>query len=82
MLSLWVVRKKESELPRYLDSNSNGKRIGIEKMSKYKSFIACPSKTILIDLVIRSLGGTVVEIEYLDAINALGEAEFEVMQYL
>jgi amidase len=30
---------------------------------------------------LKKLGATVVEIEYLDKINKLGDAEFEVLQY-
>jgi Asp-tRNA(Asn)/Glu-tRNA(Gln) amidotransferase A subunit family amidase len=59
-------KEKESDYLKYLDSKFlAGKRIGIKKRARYKSFIACPSKQ-SIDLI-KSLGGTEVEIEYLDA---------------
>lgn len=74
-------QKKESDYLKYLDSKFlAGKRIGIEKNEQGTNHLLHALQKQSIDLI-KSLGGTVVEIEYLDAINALGEAEFEVMQY-
>ncbi len=56
-----------------------GKRIGIEK-KKYTN----PLLNELLEKatqIMKQQGATVVEIEYLDKINANGDAEFEVMQF-
>ena len=56
-----------------------GKRIGIEK-KKYTN----PLLNELLEkaiIIMKQQGATIVEIEYLDKINANGDAEFEVMQF-
>lgn len=65
----------------FLDLNAlKGKRIGIEKKPQgNNNFINA-----LLDNAVNLLkqkGATIIEIDYMDQINALGEAEFEVMQY-
>jgi amidase len=56
-----------------------GKRIGWREnlRAKISSCMNCKRK---IDLL-KKQGATVLEIDYLDKINELGAAEFEVMQY-
>jgi amidase len=65
----------------FLDLNAlKGKRIGIEnKPQGTNQFINA-----LLDNAVNLLkqkGATIIEIDYIDKINALGEAEFEVLQY-
>jgi amidase len=65
----------------FLDLNAlKGKRIGIEKnLQGNNQFINA-----LLDGAVNLLkqkGATIIEIDYIDKINALGEAEFEVLQY-
>lgn len=72
---------KESDYLKYLDPKFlSGKRIGVEKKQQGSNPLMHALQKQSIDLI-KSLGGTIVEIEYLDAINALGASEFEVMQY-
>lgn len=56
-----------------------GKRIGIEKKI-YKNPLLNKLFAKAIEIM-KQQGATIVEIEYLDKINANGEAEFEVMKY-
>ena len=57
-----------------------GKRIGIEnKPQGNNQFINALLKK-SIDLL-KEKGATIIEIDYLDKINALGEAEFEILQF-
>lgn len=65
----------------FLDLNAlKGKRIGIEKKPQGNNqFINA-----LLDNAVNLLkqnGATIIEIDYIDNINALGDAEFEVLQY-
>lgn len=74
-------QKKESDYVKFLDKNYlSGKRIGIEKKQQGSNQYMHALQKQSTDLII-SLGGTVVEIDYLDSINDLGTSEFEVMQY-
>jgi amidase len=74
-------QKKESDYLKFLDINYlSGKRIGVEKKQQGSNQYMHSLQKKSIDLII-SLGGTVVEIDYLDAINELLASEFEVMQY-
>ena len=65
----------------FLDLNAlKGKRIGIEKKPQGNNHFI----NALLDKAVNLLkqkGATIIEIDYIDQINALGEAEFEVMQY-
>jgi amidase len=73
--------KSFSDYTQFLDLNAlKGKRIGIEKKPQGKNqFInALFAKAIE---VIKQNGATIIEIDYIDKINPLGEAEFEVLQY-
>lgn len=80
-VTLGSKQKKESDYLKFLDSKYlAGKRIGVEKKAQGSNQFLHALQKQSIDLI-KSLGGTVVEIDYLDAINALGAAEFEVMQY-
>ena len=73
--------KSFKDYTQFLDLNAlKGKRIGIEKKPQGSNqFI-----NTLLDKAINLLkqkGATIIEIDYIDKINALGEAEFEVLQY-
>lgn len=73
--------KSFKDYTQFLDLNAlKGKRIGIEKKPQgTNQFINA-----LLDNAINLLkqkGATIIEIDYIDNINALGEAEFEVLQY-
>jgi amidase len=79
--TLGSKQKQESDYLQYLDVNYlKGKRVGIEKKQQGNNQYMHALQKQSIDLI-KSLGGTVIEIEYLDAINDLGTSEFEVMQY-
>jgi amidase len=74
-------QREESDYVKFLDKKFlSGKRIGVEKKQQGSNQYMHALQKQSIDLI-KSLGGTVIEIEYLDAINELGAAEFEVMQY-
>jgi amidase len=65
----------------FLDINAlKGKRIGIEKKpqgnNKYINALLEDAINLL-----KNKGAVIIEIDYLDKINALGQAEFEVLQY-
>lgn len=73
--------KSFKDYTQFLDLNAlKGKRIGIEKKPQgTNQFINA-----LLDNAVNLLkqkGATIIEIDYIDNINALGEAEFEVLQY-
>lgn len=73
--------KSYTDYTQFLDLDAlKGKRIGIEKKpqgnNQYINEILENAITIL-----KQQGATIVEIDYVDKINALGEAEFEVLQY-
>lgn len=73
--------KAHPDYTKFLDINAlKGKRIGIEKKPQGKNqyMDALLQKAIAL---LKQQGATIVEIDYLDKINSLGEAEFEVMQY-
>jgi len=73
--------KSFSDYTQFLNSNAlKGKRIGIEKKQQGNNqFI----NTLLENAInlLKQKGATIIEIEYVDKINAFSEAEFEVMQY-
>ncbi|WP_310560603.1 amidase [Flavobacterium sp.] len=65
----------------FLDSNAlKGKRIGIEKKPQGKNQFINVLFSKAID-ILKQKGATIIEIDYIDKINAFGEAEFEVLQY-
>lgn len=73
--------KSFKDYTQFLDLNAlKGKRIGIEKKPQgTNQFI-----NELLDKAVKLLkdqGATIIEIDYIDKINALGDAEFEVLQY-
>ena len=73
--------KSFTDYTQFLDLNAlKGKRIGIEKKPQgyNKSINALLENTITI---LKQKGATIIEIDYIDKINSLGEAEFEVLQY-
>ena len=73
--------KAQKDYTKFLDVNAlKGKRIGIEKKpqgdNKYINALLEDAINLL-----KKQGAIIVEIDYLDKINALGQAEFEVLQY-
>jgi amidase len=73
--------KSFADYSQFLDTNAlKGKRIGVERKPQGNNqFINA-----LFDKALNQLkesGATIVEIDYIDQINALGEAEYEVLQY-
>ena len=73
--------KSYTDYTQFLDLNAlKGKRIGVEKKpqgnNKYINILLENAITLL-----KQKGATIVEIDYIDKINTLGEAEFEVLQY-
>jgi amidase len=57
-----------------------GKRIGVEKKPQGNNPLLHALQQKALD-VLKQQGATIVEVEYLDKINELGDAEFEIMQY-
>ena len=73
--------KARKDYTTFLDINAlNGKRIGIEKKpqgnNKYINALLADAINLL-----KKQGAIIIEIDYLEKINALGQAEFEVLQY-
>ena len=73
--------KSFTDYTKFLDANAlKGKRIGVERKPQgTNQFINA-----LFDIALNQLkksGATIIEIDYIDQINALGEAEYEVLQY-
>lgn len=73
--------KAHKDYTTFLDINAlKGKRIGIEKKpqgnNKYINALLADAIKLL-----KKQGAVIVEIDYLDKINALGQAEFEILQY-
>lgn len=66
---------------KFLDANGlKGKRIGVEKKQQGNNQYMHMLQKKAVDLL-KQQGAEIVEIEYIDKINALGDAEFELMQY-
>ena len=75
------VGKSETDYTKFLDAKSlQGKRIGVERKPQGQNQFMHALQKKAIDLI-KKQGATVIEIDYLDKINELGAAEFEVMQY-
>jgi amidase len=73
--------KSKTDYTKFLDPNSlKGKRIGIEKKPQGDNQYLNALRQKAIDLM-KQQGAEVVEIEYLDKINKLGNDEFLVLQY-
>lgn len=73
--------KIEKDYTQFLDVNAlKGKRIGIEKKQQGTNSAI---NTLLSDaiVILKKQGATVVEIDYIDKINATGQSEFELLQY-
>lgn len=73
--------KAQKDYTTFLDINAlKGKRIGIEKKPQGNNKYI---NTLLADAInlLKKQGAVIVEIDYLEKINALGQAEFEVLQY-
>ena len=73
--------KTQKDYTTFLNVNAlKGKRIGIEKKpqgnNQYMNKLLEDAKDLL-----KRQGATIVEIDYIDKINDLGQAEFEVLQY-
>jgi amidase len=73
--------KNHKDYTLFLDVNAlKGKRIGVEKKpqgnNKYINALLDNAISVL-----KQQGAIIVEIDYIDKINAFGEAEFEVLQY-
>ena len=75
------VGKSFSDYTQFLDANAlKGKRIGVERKPQGNNqFINALFEIALNQL--KKSGATIVEIDYIDQINALGEADYEVFQY-
>lgn len=73
-------RGKSTDYTKYLVKDAlKGKRIGVEK-KKYKNQFYNDLQEKALD-VLKKKGATIVEIDYLERINALGNDEFEVLKY-
>ena len=75
------IGKSFTDYTPFLNASAlKGKRIGVERKLQGKNQYMHQLQQNAIDLI-KKQGATVVEIDYLDKINELGEDEFEVMQY-
>ncbi|MFV8335569.1 amidase [Flavobacterium sp. RSP29] len=73
--------KAQKDYTNFLDVNAlKGKRIGVEKKPQGNNKYINALLDDAIDLL-KKQGAVIIEIDYLDKINALGQAEFEVLQY-
>jgi amidase len=73
--------KARTDYTQFLDTKAlRGKRIGVERKPQGENQFMHALQKKAIDLL-KKQGATVLEIDYLDKINELGAAEFEVMQY-
>ena len=73
--------KAQNDYTKFLDKNAlKGKRIGVEKKPQGNNHFMHKLQKKILDLLVQQ-GASIIEIEYLDKINKLGEAEFELMQY-
>lgn len=71
---------KNTKFTSFLNKNGlKGKRIGVEKKKYTSQFLNQLQEKAL--AVLRDQGATVIEIEYLNAVNALGTDELEVLKY-
>ena len=71
---------KATKYTKFLDVNGlEGRRIGVEKKKYTNQFLNNLQEKALD--ILKQQGATIVEIEYLDSINALGKEELEVMEY-
>ncbi|MDZ4708689.1 MAG: amidase [Saprospiraceae bacterium] len=69
-----------SDYSSFLDINGlKGKRLGVEK-KKYENQFLNRLLQQAVDLL-KTQGAEIIELDYLDKLNALGDAEFEVMKY-
>ncbi|HEY4619176.1 MAG TPA: amidase [Flavobacterium sp.] len=81
LVTLESKGKALSDYTAFLDLHAlNGKRIGVERKLQGKNQFMHALQQKTIDLL-KSKGATIIEIDYLDEINKLGEDEFEVMQF-
>jgi amidase len=72
--------KAFTDYTKFLDTNGlKGKRIGVEK-KKYDNQFLNQLLQKATDLV-KQQGAEIIELDYLDKLNALGDAEFEVMKF-
>jgi amidase len=73
--------KAQADYTKFLDANAlKGKRIGVEKKPQGDNQYLHALQQKAID-ILKQQGATVIEIEYLDKINKLGDSEFTVLQY-
>jgi amidase len=71
----------QTDYTKFLDKNAfAGKRIGVEKKPQGENHLMHQLQNKVLGQL-KQLGATIVEIEYLEKINKLGDAEFEVLQY-
>lgn len=73
--------KKITDYTSFLNPEGlKGKRIGVEKKPQGNNPLLHALQGRALN-VLKQQGATIVEVEYLDRINQLGDAEFELMQY-
>lgn len=82
-----ITQEQEKQKTKVTDYTSflnpeglKGKRIGVEKKPQGDNPLLHALQQKALE-VLKQQGATIIEVEYLDEINKLGDAEFEVMQY-
>ncbi|MEO7984316.1 MAG: amidase [Bacteroidota bacterium] len=72
--------KAATDYSKFLDANGlKGKRIGIEKKKYDNQFLNQLLQKV--KTILQQQGAEIIDLDYLDKFNALGDAEFEVMKY-
>jgi amidase len=73
--------KSYADYTQFLDANAlKGKRIGVDKKPQGTNQYMLALSKKAID-ILRQQGAEIVEIDYMEAINKLGDAEFDLMKY-
>jgi amidase len=73
--------KAQTDYTKFLDANGlKGKKIGVEKKPQGDNQYLHALQQKATD-ILKQHGATIIEIEYLDKINKLGDSEFTVLQY-
>jgi amidase len=73
--------RSQSDYTKFLDANAlKGKRIGIDKKPQGDNQYLHALQQKSVELI-KQLGAEIVELEYLDKMNKLGDAEFLLLQY-
>ncbi|MEJ8817968.1 amidase [Lacibacter sp. H407] len=72
--------KAATDYTKFLDANAlKGKRLGVEKKKYENQFLNRLQENAI--ALMKQQGAEIIELEYLDKLNALGDAEYELMKF-